>query len=73
MNRVPLASPGDPDSYPCHEARTAWMDTMEMVYDVFNLPDAPANRELLTLANKLYLQASNDLMEAWDRLEDSPS
>lgn len=58
------------NNYPCFEERTAWMDAVGMVHDVFNMPDSPANRELLVLANRNYLKASEDLMAAWDRLEE---
>lgn len=55
-------------------ARIAWMDSFGMVNDVFNLPDAPGNRELFTMANRNYLKASEDLMAVWDGMEtESPS
>ena len=51
-------------------ARIAWMDSFGMVSDVFNMGDSPANRELMTLANRGYLKASEYLMSVWDRLEE---
>lgn len=57
------------DSYVLGPEREAFMDATGMVFDVFNMPDAPENRELLALANRNYLKASEDLMEAWGRME----